>query len=76
MVAAPKGGLAWLILKRQNPLAASVGLLWITVELILTTVRDWPSFNVILSVLLILSINGVRGTFAARSRTRQIPTQD
>lgn len=60
--------LGWLIWKRQNLIAAGVGLTWIVLEVVMKLVTS-PGRGIVIAVLaLLFSIHGVRGALAAKAQ--------
>lgn len=63
--------LAWLVWKRQSPIAAGIGMLWISVEVVMKLATA-PGRGVVLAlVVLLFGIHGVRGTLAAKRASEQ-----
>ena len=67
--------LAWLLLKQQSLVVAAIGLAWIVAEVAMKMMHA-PGQGVVIAIIaLLFSINGVRGTLAAKRKSEQPPVQ-
>jgi hypothetical protein len=58
--------LMWLLLKRQNLVAASIGLVWVVAEAVVKAKTRSEALVVVSIFVVLCGINGVRGALAAR----------